>query len=127
MRKRGYWVTAIIPASSLTASAAERKWSGFLCCNMRTDGKWISDINYVDTGKHLIPAGTPAEVVGYGRYRVKIRIENKEQAVGNDYSRDLSEETFARRYIVTDDVAARISGYPADAQAAIRNSRLVKG
>lgn len=31
--------------------------SGYLCCNMRTDGDWISDINYQENGKTVIPAG----------------------------------------------------------------------
>ena len=42
----------------LAASAfvyAEDKPAGFLCCNMRTDGKWISDINYDENGKRIIP------------------------------------------------------------------------
>jgi hypothetical protein len=39
----------LICIALLTATAAviaEDKPVGFLCCNMRTDGSWISDINY---------------------------------------------------------------------------------
>jgi hypothetical protein len=32
---------------------------GFLCCNMRTDGGWISDSNHPESGKRIIPLGTP--------------------------------------------------------------------
>src|SRR5579871_4113998 len=88
---------------SAAVSLAGDKWSGFLCCNMRTDGSWITDINYQESGKHLIPAGSPVTVTGYGHYRVKVQLENKSQAIGNDYSRDLSMEDFAKRYVVSED------------------------
>jgi len=73
-----------------TFSVAEDKPAGFLCCNMRSDGAWISDINYDENGKKIIPAGTPIKVTGYGHYRVKVDINGKSQAIGNDYSRDLA-------------------------------------
>jgi hypothetical protein len=37
---------------------------------MRTDGSWISDINYAENGKRVIPLGTPLKATGYGRHRV---------------------------------------------------------
>lgn len=70
-------------------SIAQEKPARFLCCNMRSDGAWISDINYDENGKRIIPAGTPIKVTGYGHYRVKVDINGKSQAIGNDYSRDL--------------------------------------
>ena len=85
---RAMIVIALVVGSA--ASAADDKWTGFLCCNMRTDGSWISDINYDENGKQMIPVGTPVKVTGYGRYRVKLDINGKSQAIGNDYSRDLS-------------------------------------
>jgi hypothetical protein len=88
----------ILGASALAAD----KYDGFLCCNMRSDGSWISDINYDENGKHIIPVGTPLTVLGTGRNRVRIKIDGKEQAIGNDYSRDLSLDDFAKRYVVTD-------------------------
>jgi hypothetical protein len=81
----------LIFAVGLTASLAgiaEDKPVGFLCCNMRTDGSWISDINYDENGKRIIPVGTPIKVTGYGRYRVKVDVNGKSQAIGNDYSRE---------------------------------------
>src|SRR5690606_24883016 len=76
---------------------------GFLCCNMRTDGSWISDIHYEESGKRIIPYGTPLTFKGYGRNRVEVEMEGKSQWLGNDYSRDLSKEAFAQRYIVATD------------------------
>lgn len=110
-----------------TAVFAEDKPVGFLCCNMRTDGSWISDINYDENGKQLIPVGTPTKVSGYGRYRVKVEINGKSQAIGNDYSRDLPLEEFAKRYVVADDPKVKIAGFPKNVQDAIASARLTIG
>jgi hypothetical protein len=86
----------LIVAVALSASTfcvAEDKPAGFLCCNMRTDGAWI-------------------KVTGYGHYRVKVDINGKSQAIGNDYSRDLALDAFAKRYVVADDPAGKIAAYP---------------
>jgi len=117
-------------ALALSASAfsvAEDKPAGFLCCNMRSDGSWISDINYDENGKKIIPVGTPIKVTGYGHYRVKVDINGKSQAIGNDYSRDLSQEDFAKRYVVADDPAVKIAGFPKKIQDAIAQGRLALG
>ena len=117
-------------AVGLTMSSlcvAEDKPVGFLCCNMRTDGAWISDINYDENGKKIIPAGTPIKVTGYGHYRVKVEINGKSQAIGNDYSRDLALDAFAKRYVVADDPAAKIAAYPRKIQDAIAHAQIVLG
>jgi hypothetical protein len=101
--------------------------SGFLCCNMRTNGSWISDINYDGNGMTIVPAGTPIKVTGYGHYRVKVDVDGRRQAIGNDYSRDLAPETFAKRYVVSDDPAAKISAFPKKIQQAITSARIIKG
>jgi hypothetical protein len=114
-------------AAGSAAAYAEDKQVGFLCCNMRTDGSWISDINYDENGKQIIPVGTPVKVTGYGRNRVKIEVNGKNQAIGNDYSRDLSLEVFAKRYVVADDPKVKIAGYPKKIQDAIGTSRIMIG
>jgi hypothetical protein len=100
---------------------------GFLCCNMRTDGSWITDINYQESGKKIIPAGTPLKVTGYGRYRVHVEIDGKRQSIGNDYSRELSMEAFMKRYVVSDDPKQKIAGYPKAVRDAIAGARVMKG
>jgi hypothetical protein len=110
-----------------TRAVAAEPWSGYLCCNLRTDGSWITDINYDSSGKHLVPAGTPVTVTGYGRYRVNVILESKSQAIGNDYSRDLSMENFAKRYVVAEDATLKISGYPQKVQDAIHQARVMRG
>jgi hypothetical protein len=118
---------ALTAVAGAAAAAAEEKPVGFLCCNMRTDGAWITDINYDESGKQIIPVGTPTKVTGYGRYRVKIDINGKGQAIGNDYSRDLDLVTFANRYVVVDDPKVKIATYPKNIRDAIAAAHLVKG
>ena len=120
----------LLAAASLAAhaQALPNPADGFLCCNMRTDGSWISDINYAENGKKLIPAGTPLKATGYGRHRVHVVMgDGSKQALGNDYSRDLDLPTFARRYIVADDPKKKMAAYPPRIRKAIESARLVPG
>jgi hypothetical protein len=115
-------------AGALSAAAwAQPTYDGFLCCNMRTDGSWISDSNYAESGKRIIPVGTPARVTGYGRYRVHIDMGGSKQSIGNDYSRDLDLGTFAQRYVVAEDPQRKIAGYPPKIRDAIKAARVTKG
>jgi len=117
---------ALLCALSLPA-AAQPTFDGFLCCNMRTDGSWISDSNYAENGKKVIPVGTPARVTGYGRNRVQVELAGSKQAIGNDYSRDLDLGAFAKRYVVGEDPARKIAGYPPKIRDAIKSARITKG
>jgi len=94
---------------SSTKAAAPALMTGYLCCNVRTDGSWISDSNYRENAKQVIPVGTDT------------------QYLGNDYSRSIGDEALAKRYIVTADPKARIAGFPAKVQAAIKASQLMVG
>ncbi|WDS35336.1 outer membrane protein assembly factor BamE [Pseudoxanthomonas sp.] len=106
---------------------AKEKFAGYLCCNMRSYEGWISDSNYVEDTSVMLPAGTPVSVVGYGGDQVKVRIDGKRQDIGNDYSRDLDIQTFARRYVVAQDPREKIAGYPARIQSAIAASKVTAG
>ena len=131
MRKTPFHpASALLAAALLAASAgapAQEKYDGYLCCNMRSDGSWISDSNYAENGKRVVPVGTPVSVTGYGRHRVNVRIDGERQAIGNDYSRDIGLADFARRYVVTEDPAAKIAGYPAKIQDAIKRAKITPG
>ena len=120
-------LAALLGAASLAATAAEPVWDGYTCCNLRTDGRWISDINYAESGKRVIPAGTPVKITGYGRQRVYLEIDGGRQELGNDYSREMDLVGFARRYVVADDPKARLAGYPEPIQRAIRSARVSVG
>ena len=100
---------------------------GYLCCNMRTDGKWISDSNYQEGGKHLIPAGTPVKAVDFGRQRVYIEVNGGKQAIGNDYSRDLDMTTFAKRYIVAEDPTKKLASASPKIREAVATARVMPG
>ena len=109
------------------AACAQDKPQGYLCCNMRTDGKWISDSNYDESGKTLIPLGTPVKVTGYGRNRVNVEFAEGAQQIGNDYSRSLRIEEFAKRYVVSEDPLLKLATYPPKIQAAIKSARVANG
>ena len=113
--------------AALASAGAAAQTTGFLCCNMRTDGAWISDINYLDAGKTMIPAGTPLTMNGFGKNRVHVVINGRKQDIGNDYSRSLSLEAFAKRYIVDRDPLEKLRSYPKKIQDAIGTARLTKG
>jgi hypothetical protein len=112
------------PARAQPADLGE----GFLCCNMRTDGKtWISDSNYLEKDSATLPAGTPVRHDGYGRQRVLVLIDGKRFTIGNDYSRTLRLEEFARRYIVAEDPRPRIAALPPAIRAAIEAFKVAPG
>jgi hypothetical protein len=119
-------ILAALGAASLAASAQPTP-EGYLCCNLRTDGRWISDINYAEAGKRIVPAGTPAKVTGYGRYRAHVDLDGSKQAIGNDYSRDLEMGAFAQRYVVTSDPKTKLAAYPAKIRDAITQARVAPG
>lgn len=114
-------------ATGLPALAAELPTEGFLCCNMRTDGHWISDINYEESGKSLLPMGTPVKFKGLGRNRVEIEVNGKTQFLGNDYSRDLSTEVFAQRYIVARNPKQLLATMPPRIREAVNAAKVATG
>jgi hypothetical protein len=110
------------------AALAQEGTVGYLCCNLRTDGSWISDSNYAESGKTLVPLGTRVVVRGHGRWRVNLELEDgRRMALGNDYSRDLTMEAFQSRYIVPEDPRRLVSAMPARLRSAIETSRVTIG
>lgn len=129
MRFRFITFIILIAPALLTShhARADTGSDGYLCCNLRTDGRWISDINYIEDGKTLIPAGTPVKVTGQGRQRIYIEVLGGRQALGNDYSRNLDLDAFASRYIVREDPSLKLATYPENIRAAIAGARLTPG
>lgn len=122
-------LATLIALGALTTGAqAQPTPEGYLCCNMRTDGRWITDINYAESGKRIVPAGTAMKVTGYGRYRVHVELgDGSTQSIGNDYSRDLDLGTFAQRYVVTENPATKLASYSAKHRQAITTARVMPG
>lgn len=125
--KKTLYFAAVVAAAVPQMAAAQETYDGYLCCNLRTDGSWISDANYQENGKRILPVGTPAKVTGYGRQRVQIEINGGRQAIGNDYSRDLDLGTFAKRYVVKDDPKTKIATFPPKVRAAIEKAKVLPG
>ncbi len=120
-------LSTLLLAAAPAALFAQAMPEGYLCCNLRTDGTWISDINYAEQGKRMVPVGTPAKVTGYGRFRVLAQIDGASQTLGNDYSRNLPLDAFAQRYVVAVNPQARISTFEPRVREAIKTARLFNG
>lgn len=123
-------LSALAVAMGFAAGAAAHAQAmpqGFLCCNMRAEGDWISDINYRDGGLRLVPAGTPARVTGYGRHRVALDLGNERARLGNDYSRTLTNEEFAARYVVAEDPKARLASWSPEVRKAVTAAQVIPG
>ncbi len=115
-------------AGTTSASAAPDKAlpSGFTCCNFHHEGDWINDANYATLP--MIPAGTPATVTKYGRYRAYVTIGDQKMRLGLDYGREKETlEEWVSKMIVASDPNAKIAGYPAKIQSTIQNGKVTKG
>ena len=117
------WMLGAAMLLALSSAQAQSNFNGWLCCNMRTDGSWISEINY-ESAPRVIPAGTPVEITGYGRYRVHTLMNGERQDLGNDYSREVDMGTFAHRYVVPYNPQRRLRAAPPAVQQAVRASRV---
>lgn len=101
--------------------------SGFLCCNLRTTGSKISDINYDEQGTRMVAAGTPLRITGYEQRWTSVDLNGKPQRIMNDYSRDIAPIPFAQRYVVTEDPKLKLAGYPEKTRNAIMASKVIPG
>lgn len=114
-------------AGPAAAQRLDQPYEGYLCCNMRSDGSWVSDINYQAEGKQLLAAGTKLKVTGYGRWRVLVEIDGKAQALGNDYSRTLDMEAFAKRYVLAEDPTRQLADAPPKVREAVKAGKVTRG
>lgn len=122
------WWSLLLGCALWAASAAAQvPQSGYLCCNMRSDGYWISDLNFAGDGIRLIPVGTPVKVTDHRRYRLSVELRGTAQVIGNDYSRDLDMPTFAGRYVVAEDPRTKIASFEPATRLAIAQQRVSKG
>lgn len=112
------------PTPEMTAAMATA--DRYTCCNLRYDGDWISDSNFV--GQQFIPAGARVKIVGWGRNRVHASIDGRKMSAGldNDVER-LTREQFADRIFTREDPKTKIESYPGDVQLAIASGRVIAG
>ena len=99
---------------------------GYACCVLHYSRDWINDGNYAELP--MIPAGTPVEVLSYGRHRAYVKIDGKPMRLGHDYGRDQeSLETWVGKIVPAQDPRPRIAGYPAAVREAIREGKVMVG
>jgi hypothetical protein len=101
--------------------------SGYLCCNMRTYGNSISDINYDEQGTSIVAVGTPARVTAYDFRWFNLDLAGKPQRIKNDYSRNITLIDFAKRYVVTDDPKQKMASFPPAIRDAILAVKVMPG
>lgn len=116
----------IVQAASAAARAQTAEAGTFTCCNLHYDDNWIGDANY--TALPFVPAGSRVRFVDWGRFRANVLIEGRKMSIGIDFARDqMTREQFAQKVIVDASPSARIAGYPAEIQAAVRAGKVVPG
>lgn len=122
-------LTLAVLAAAGPGSAIAQKVApdGFLCCNLRLNGSWASDRNDPRSGGRVLPAGSKVIGLTYGARQVDVEIGGTKVSIGNDYSRTLTIEEFARRWIVDKDPTLEMRGWSAKTQQAIKGGRLMKG
>jgi hypothetical protein len=99
---------------------------GYACCDLHYDKDWINDGNYAELP--MIPAGTPIEVLSYGRQRAAVKVDGKPMRLGHDYGRDQeSLDAWVNKIVIKDDPRGRISSYPSAIQEAIRQGKVMIG
>jgi hypothetical protein len=99
---------------------------GYACCDLHYDKDWINDGNYAELP--MIAAGTPIEVLSYGRQRAAVKVDGKPMRLGHDYGRDQeSLDAWVNKIVVKDDPRSRIAGYPAAIQEAVRQGKVMIG
>jgi hypothetical protein len=99
---------------------------GYACCNLHYNKDWINDGNYAELP--MIAAGTPVEVVKYGRHRAYVNIGGKQVGLGHDYGRDQeSLDAWVNKVVVNTDPRPRLASYPFAVQEAIRQGKVMIG
>src|SRR4249920_2327005 len=116
---------AAVAASTASAQAGddkEPKLSGFTCCNLHYEGYWISDANW--SYLPMIPAGQPAKITEYGRYRFYLDLDGKKMRYGQDYGRSEPMAELARKIVVAQDPKAKIATWPAEVREAVNLGKI---
>jgi hypothetical protein len=118
-------VLSFVAAGSATAQKVVK--DGYLCCNLRVSGTWASDLNDPSSGGRVLPAGSKVVGLTYGSRHLDVEIGGEKISIGNDYSRTLTMEQFADRWIVAKDPTAGMRAWSARMRQAVKGGRLMKG
>ena len=85
----------------------------------------MSDSNYGPNP--MMSLGATVSMESFGRQRINTTMNGARMSIGNDYSRDLSLEQFAKRIIVRQDPKIRLATFPRAVQDAILSGRIMTG
>lgn len=127
---------ALLAASAVSATVAHAQrpsapagpmTNGYLCCNMRTYGSSISDINYDEQGTRIVAVGSPARITAYDFRWFDADIAGKPQRIKNDYSRNLTLPAFAQRYVATEDPKQKMAAFAPAVRDAILAMKVMPG
>mgnify|MGYP001601093397 FL=1 len=125
------WSSSIVVAALAAPAAAvaqtTQPYEGFLCCSLLSNGSWISDLAYDDGSQKIVPAGTPVKFTSFGRWRMYLEIDGKQVGLGNDYSRTMTLDEFAKLYVPTQDPKVRMQAWPAKVREAVLNRKVMRG
>ena len=117
-------ITSSAPKNKDGTSTFPRQ--GFACCDLHYDGDWVNDGNY--SSLPMIAAGTPIEVLSYGRQRAYVKVDGKPMRLGHEFGRDQeSLDDWVHKIVVDEDPKPRFLGYPAYIQQAIREGKVAVG
>ena len=127
-------LAAIVVPATVTVAHAQRPSpppgpmiNGYLCCNMRTYGDSISDINYDEQGTSIVAVGTPARITAYDFRWFNLDLGGKPQRIKNDYSRNIPLPAFAQRYVVTENPKQKMAAFPPAVRDAILAVKVMPG
>lgn len=127
-----FLLSSTLAAAALAAPAGAsaqnaQPYEGFLCCSMLLYRGWMDDQNYDDGYKEIVPAGTPMKFTGFGRYRLRVEANGKKLELGNQYSRTMSMDDFAARYLPMQDPTLKARSWPANVRDAIAKRKVMRG
>lgn len=99
--------------------------TGYTCCNFHPDGDWISDANWSSLPR--IPAGSPASILEFGDYRVRVEIGGRRMWLGLDYGRKQPLRSWASLMIVEKDPKETIDTWPDPVREAVNAGKVALG
>jgi len=114
------------PAQQGGAGSQALPRQGFACCNLHFDGDEINDANYTELP--MIPAGTPIEVLSYGRNDAAIKVDGKPMKLDHKYGRKQETlDAWVSKLVVSEDPRQHLSAYPPVVRSAIEKGQVVVG
>jgi hypothetical protein len=118
--------TTLLLAGTASAQVVVPK-DGYLCCNLRLNGTWASDANSPRSGDRILKPGAKVIGLAYGSTQVDVEIDGTKISIGNDYSRNIPMDQFAKRWILPTNPATALATWTPRTQQAVKAGRVVNG